>query len=216
MLSLPVFTEVKNKIWCWSRSFFVFDIWLHFRHFTWSSLRWVSTLNTLKPINSQTWQGYFYAGLQMWNSKWRLVGNVCSHFSQSCFSGGWSFFVCSLSIWSFNIPCLVTSNSLTRHVKMIHPVCIFICFFMIFESRVPYSHFSHVNKFLVTGRNFLSQKEISCHRKKLRARKRNFLSQEQISCDRKKFPVTGRYFLSQEETLCHRKNFPFSRTSFLW
>ena len=64
-------------------------------------------------------------------------------------------------------------------------------------------------------RNILCRKEILG--KKLRATGRNFLSQEEISCDRKKFlvtgrhfltqDVTGRHFLSQEENSCPRKNF---------
>ena len=62
-------------------------------------------------------------------------------------------------------------------------------------------------KFPFTGRNFLSQEDISFHSKKFPVTGRNFLSQEEISCHRKKFPVTGRNFRSQEEISCHRKTF---------
>ena len=49
-------------------------------------------------------------------------------------------------------------------------------------------------KFLVTGRNFMSQEE-----------GRNFLSHDQISCQRQKCP--GNNFFPQLEISCHRKKF---------
>ena len=55
-------------------------------------------------------------------------------------------------------------------------------------------------KFLVSGRIFLSQEEISCLR-------RNFLALEEISCHRKKLFVKGRNFMPQLEISCHSKNF---------
>jgi hypothetical protein len=51
----------------------------------------------------------------------------------------------------------------------------------------------------------LSQKETSCHRKKLTVTRGNLQSREETSCDRKKPPVTIRILLSQEETSCHMK-----------
>jgi hypothetical protein len=60
----------------------------------------------------------------------------------------------------------------------------------------------------VIGRNFLSQRETFCRRKKLPVTGRNFLSQEETSSQGKKLPVTGRNFLSQKESSCHRKNPP--------
>merc|ERR1712215_261114 len=59
-------------------------------------------------------------------------------------------------------------------------------------------HFLATRRFFVIGRNFLSQEEISCHRKKFLVTGRNVLSQEEISCHRKKFLVTVGSFLSQE------------------
>ena len=74
--------------------------------------------------------------------------------------------------------------------------------------------------FHVTGGNFLSQEEISCHKKKFLVTGRNILWLEEscfgmkkfpvtqeISCDRKKFPVTGRNFLWGEETSVAGSNF---------
>ena len=69
-------------------------------------------------------------------------------------------------------------------------------------------HFLATRRFFVIGRNFLSQEEISCHRKKFLVTGRNVLSQEEISCHRKKFLVIWRYFLSQEEISCHSRKFP--------
>jgi hypothetical protein len=55
----------------------------------------------------------------------------------------------------------------------------------------------------VTRRTFLLQEETFCDRKKLPLTERNFLSQEEVSFHNKLPPITGRYFLSHEETSCH-------------
>ena len=60
------------------------------------------------------------------------------------------------------------------------------------------SHTTCRKYFLVTGRNFLSEAEMSCHSKKFPGIRRNFLSQIEISWHQKKFLVTERNFLSQE------------------
>ena len=54
-------------------------------------------------------------------------------------------------------------------------------------------------KYLVTGRSFLSEVEMSCHRKKFPVTERNFLSQKETSCHKNKFPATVKNFLSQEK-----------------
>ena len=59
-------------------------------------------------------------------------------------------------------------------------------------------------KFLVRGKNVLSQEEISCHRKTLLVTGMNFMPQLEISCYRKKYLVTGKNFLSQDEIPCQR------------
>jgi hypothetical protein len=53
--------------------------------------------------------------------------------------------------------------------------------------------------------NFLSQKETSCHSKKIPVTRRNLQSREETSWDRKKPQITVRNLLSQEETFCHMK-----------
>ena len=76
----------------------------------------------------------------------------------------------------------------------------------------------HWTKFPVTGKNFLSQEDVSYHRKKIPVTGRKFLSQEEnpvtgkifiskdkISSQKKKFPITERNFLLQEEVSCCRK-----------
>ena len=60
-------------------------------------------------------------------------------------------------------------------------------------------------KFLVIGRNFLSEVEMSFHRKKFLGIRRNFWSQKETSCHGKEFYAIARNFLSQEN--CHRKKF---------
>ena len=68
---------------------------------------------------------------------------------------------------------------------------------------------------------FLSQEEISCHRKIFSVTGRYFLSEEEVSSLRKKFSFiwryflsqteilsTGRHLLSQEEISCHRMKCP--------
>ena len=75
---------------------------------------------------------------------------------------------------------------------------------------------------------FLSQEEISCHRKIFSVTGRYFLSQEDISCQKKKFQVSGRNFLLYEDIsshrqkfgllegiFCHRKKFPVTGWNFL-
>ena len=59
-----------------------------------------------------------------------------------------------------------------------------------------------------TGQNF------SVTGKTLSVTGREFLSEEEISCQRKKFPVTWSNFLSQEDIFCHRKNFHLERQNF--
>jgi hypothetical protein len=44
----------------------------------------------------------------------------------------------------------------------------------------------------VTGKNFLSQKETSCHRKKLPVTGKNLLSHEETSIQGKKLHLTGK------------------------
>ena len=79
--------------------------------------------------------------------------------------------------------------------------------------------------FSVTGRHFLPQKEISCHREKFPATANNhnkiypvtgrsFLPQEVNFCHRKKFPATERNILPKEEILCHRKKYPDTGRNF--
>ena len=82
------------------------------------------------------------------------------------------------------------------------------------------SKFCHRKTFPVTGRHFLSQKEISCHRKKFpvtgtiscqrkkfHLKRQNFKLQEEIFSDKKKFPVTDRKFLLKEIIIYQRKKF---------
>jgi hypothetical protein len=57
-----------------------------------------------------------------------------------------------------------------------------------------------------TGRNFLPQKETSCHRKKPPVTRRNLQSREETLCDRKKPPLTGRNFLSHKEAFKDEHN----------
>jgi hypothetical protein len=77
------------------------------------------------------------------------------------------------------------------------------------KCLVELSHFVAKIEYSLKRRNFLSQKETYCHRKKLQAAKgRNFLSQEETSSHKKKVPVTGRNFLSLDETSYHRKKPP--------
>ena len=73
----------------------------------------------------------------------------------------------------------------------------------------------HRKKYLGFRRNFLSQKETSCHGKEFHAIVRSFLSQEAISCHRKKFLVRGRNVLSQKEISCHRKRLLVTGTNFM-
>ena len=81
-------------------------------------------------------------------------------------------------------------------------------------------------KLRATGRNFLSQGEISCDRKKfpddlsLHQTKyyvmgKIFLSLAEISCHRKTFPVTERIFISKAKISSHRQKFPYTRRYFL-
>ena len=87
---------------------------------------------------------------------------------------------------------------------------------------------TYQGKFPATGRNFLPQDYISCHRKKCSVIGRNFLPNEEISCHMMKFygtaklqghstkyPVTGRSFLPQEVNFCYRKKFPVPGRNFL-
>ena len=73
----------------------------------------------------------------------------------------------------------------------------------------------HRKKFLATEQNFLSQEGISCHSYKFLISGRNFLSQEEISCQRQKCPVTGRNFLALEEISCHRKTLLVTGRNFM-
>jgi hypothetical protein len=76
-----------------------------------------------------------------------------------------------------------------------------------------------------TGRNFLSKKETSCHRKKslVRTKGRHLLWQEETFWHCKKPPITGRIschtkkhlMMSQEETYCHKKKAPVVGRNFL-
>ena len=70
------------------------------------------------------------------------------------------------------------------------------------------SNFLTQYKFPTKGRNFLSQEEIPCHRKKFSVTGRNFQSQQQ------KIPVTGRNFLSLDEILWHRKRISCHRKKY--
>ena len=49
--------------------------------------------------------------------------------------------------------------------------------------------------------------EISCHRKKFLVTGRNFVSQAEISCQRQTSPFTGRNLLSQKKTSSQRNKF---------
>jgi hypothetical protein len=64
------------------------------------------------------------------------------------------------------------------------------------KMNTPYSEILYG-----TARNFLSQAKLS-------VTGRNFMSHEETSCHGKKLPVKGRHLLAQEETLCHRKKHP--------
>ena len=80
-------------------------------------------------------------------------------------------------------------------------------------------------KLHATGRNFLSQEEISCDRKKFlvtgrhfltqNVTGRHFLSQEENSCPRKNFHLKGQHFKPQEKMSYNTKKFPFARQNFL-
>jgi hypothetical protein len=86
---------------------------------------------------------------------------------------------------------------------------IFLCFKMLTKSlKILWTLIGKktVSEILyVTGRNFLLQKETSCHRKKLPVRRRDLMFREETSCHRKKPPVTVRNLLSQEATSCRTK-----------
>ena len=98
------------------------------------------------------------------------------------------------------------------HTKFLQQFTLFCRKFKVFpyflsnEGFLPITH--NINEILIaTGRNFLSQKEISYQGQKFLVTRRNFLLQEKVSCHRKKFLVAGRNFLLQEELSCHRKKF---------
>ena len=65
--------------------------------------------------------------------------------------------------------------------------------------------FCHRRIFSLTGQNFV-------YRKTSPVTGKNLLSQEEMSFHRKKLPVTGKYFLWQDEISCHSKKFPEYRS----
>ena len=72
--------------------------------------------------------------------------------------------------------------------------CCFAAYLKYFHICCQITH--NINKILIaTGRNFLSQKEISYQGQKFLVTRKNFLSQEKVSCHRKKFLVKRRNFL---------------------
>ena len=89
-------------------------------------------------------------------------------------------------------------------------------------------NFMSQENFPVIGGYFLSQEEVSRHKKKFPAIVRYFLSQEEIlsagsyllsqeeiSCHRKKFLVRKRNILSQKEISCQRQKCPVTGRNFL-